>query len=210
MTGQAYITYESSRDADRAVKEFDGQMAKGQRIELSRVPIGPSGRGGARVGFGARVDGPVGRETRSLFDRVERRRSESPRRSNVTKPAPEGVDRYVPRDRAPLPRRRSRSPMRRGRGRGDRGGGRGRGTRRTDTEGRPLVGGRPRMTAEELDAEMNDYWGSTDGAGDEEGKAPVNGQSNDAVAATNPAETAGVGPPASAPAIQDDDIDMIG
>lgn len=66
------------------------------------------------------------------------------------------------------------------------------------------------MTAEQLDAEMNDYWGSTaDGAGDEGGKAPVNGQPKDSIAATDPPETAGFGPPAAAPAVQDEDIDMI-
>ncbi len=42
---------------------------------------------------------------------------------------------------------------------------------RTDEEGRSLVGGRPRKTAEELDAEMNDYWGS-------KGDAPTESNGN--------------------------------
>lgn len=157
-------------------------------------------------------------EGRSMFDRIDdrggratRRRSESPRRSDVRGPTPEGIDRYVPaKDGARAPRRsRSRSPAgaRRQGARGGRrpgarreesgrGGGRGR-----DTDGKPMVGGRPRKTAEELDAEMADYWGS--------GAA---GEVNSAAAA--PRSSAATGPTA-APAVSaandaiDDDIDMI-
>ena len=54
---------------------------------------------------------------------------------------------------------------------GGEGGGRG---RRTDGGGRPSVGGRPKKTAEELDAEMNDYWGS--GAADSGTAQTANGE----------------------------------
>ena len=85
-------------------------------------------------------------------------------------------------------------------------GGRGTGSRARDNEGRPVVGGRPRKTAEELDAEMEDYWGS--------GTAPVqhNGVSNEGPAlgpgSTSLVTTGG----ASVPLVKDvidDDIDMI-
>ena len=71
-------------------------------------------------------------------------------------PAPSNVDRYVPgktsRSRSPLPRRRDgRRPGAR-RERGDRGG-RGGGDRLAKD-------GRPKKTQEELDAEMEDYWGA--------------------------------------------------
>lgn len=108
---------------------------------------------------------------RSLIDRIDlgdqpsrrRRRSESPRRSDVSGPAPENIDRYVPS-------RESRSPVRR---RGTpRGGFGGRGGRRpgernerrprVDEEGHRMVGGRPRKTADELDAEMEKYWAARD------------------------------------------------
>ena len=70
-------------------------------------------------------------------------------------PAPSNVDRYVPgqnsRSRSPLPRRREgRRPGAR-RERGDRGG---RGGERVAKDGRP------KKTQEELDAEMDDYWGA--------------------------------------------------
>lgn len=197
-TGQAYVTYESSRDAEIAIREYDGAKAMGQYIKVTRVPTGPSMKG---RGFGARTEGLIG-SSRSLFERVERRRSESPRRSDRL--APDGVDRYVPRDR-PAPRRRSprsRSPPRRGRGGR---GGRGRGPPRTDGEGRALVGGRPRKSANDLDAEMEDYWGGNDGAADDAG--PVD------FGKVDPPETAAVAPPAAAPATAanglDEDIDMI-
>ncbi|RMZ78990.1 hypothetical protein DV737_g3626, partial [Chaetothyriales sp. CBS 132003] len=111
--GIAFVTYEHVADARQAIREFDGANAKGQpiRIQLLQLP---------------RRDNPFDKveNPRSLLDRVEppagrsRRRSESPtedlddahgykraprraprsreRRSDVTKPAPENIDRYIP------------------------------------------------------------------------------------------------------------------
>jgi THO complex subunit 4 len=91
----------------------------------------------------------------------------------MTKPPPENIDRYVPGER-----NERRSPIRRGgrdsgrdsgresgrrpgerRERGGRGD-RGRSERGGDGDAK-LVNGRPRKTQEELDKEMEDYWGAT-------------------------------------------------
>ncbi|OAL33961.1 hypothetical protein AYO20_06796 [Fonsecaea nubica] len=163
--GVAFVTYEHVADARAAIREFDGANAKGQPIHLTLLPL-------------PRRDNPFDRveNPKSLFDRIEapasrsRRRSESPmeeldeerrnrraprrggprdRRSDTTKPPPENIDRYIPGQRD------SRSSSHRG--------GRRPGERREragrDGEGHKLVNGRPRKTAEELDAEMDDYWG---------------------------------------------------
>lgn len=64
------------------------------------------------------------------------------------------------------------------------------------------------MTAEELDAEMADYFVGKDGAADEPPK--TNGQHVASMAATNAPETTGFAQPAAeAPATMDMDIDMI-
>jgi THO complex subunit 4 len=155
------VTYTDPLDAELAVREFDGANANGQPIKLTVVAGGQQGKP-ARNPFD-HVEKPA----RSLFDRVDesarRRRVDSEderpsrpeRRSDVTKPAPEHIDRYVPGQEGG----RRRSPIR---GRGQRGGRRA-GQRQPrdgrDTEGHAVVGGRPRKTVEELDAEMNDYWG---------------------------------------------------
>ncbi|KAH8657448.1 hypothetical protein BGZ60DRAFT_383410 [Tricladium varicosporioides] len=85
-------------------------------------------------------------------------------------PPPSNVDRYVPgrgdrgdRSRSPRPRQRDgRRPGAR-RERGDRRGGRG-GSERLARDGRP------KKTQEELDAEMEDYWGAKEnGAADAAG-----------------------------------------
>jgi THO complex subunit 4 len=156
-TGMAYVVYSDVRDARTAIQEFDGANANGQPIKLSLVPNGPSRP--SRNPFDT-----AERPARSLFDRVddsERRRraggsdDERPsRRSNVARPAPDHIDRYVPGqgggDRRRSPRRNT-----------DRGGRRP-GQRRPkepkDVEGHAIVGGRPRKTAEELDAEMDSYF----------------------------------------------------
>lgn len=195
------MTYESARDADYAIREYDGARAMGQRLKVTRVPTGPSGAARGR-GIAARIDGSAAGPSRSLFDRVERRRSESPRR-NDGRTASDRVDRYVPRDRADSRPRspRPRSPARRG---GLRGARRGRGAPRTDPEGRSMVGGRPRKTTDDLDAEMADYWGGKEKAGAEAGTATTNAQ-----AAGNGAATNDFTPAAATSAALDDDIDMI-
>ncbi|PVH78836.1 RNA-binding domain-containing protein [Cadophora sp. DSE1049] len=163
--GVAYVTYESAQDAKAAVREFDGANAKGQPIRLIPIPSGPSS--------GRRAPPP----SRSLFDRItpaHRSRSDSPiRHSDVSGPAPTNVDRYVPggtrsRSRSPRPRRRDgRRPGAR-RERGERaGGGRGGG----GAGDRLARDGRPRKTQEELDAEMEDYWGQKENGNG--GEAPV-------------------------------------
>jgi THO complex subunit 4 len=122
-----------------------------------------------------------------LFERITpiRSRSDSPvRHSDVSGPPPGNVDRYVPgrgsRSRSPRPRGgRGRDGRRPGvrRERGDRNPGGGRGGDRISKDGRP------RKTQEELDAEMEDYWGAKDN------------------------ETVGAGD--AVPAAKEDDIDMI-
>lgn len=195
-TGTAHVTYEDDRDAADAVREFDNQMANGQAIRISIMPMGPAAPPAPRGSLFDRIE-PA---PRSLFDRIDppsrrddggrrRQRSDSPRKAGRLAP---DVDRYVPGGR----RGGSRSPVRRrgtpregGRRPGAKreegaGGAGGRGGRkpRTDEEGRPLVGGRPRKTAEELDAEMNDYWG---GANNGDGDAAPAAGNGDAPAAEN-------------------------
>lgn len=175
------------------------------------MPTGPAGgpRGGARSGLADRID------RGSLFDRIDlnpragpdRRRttrSESPdrlpRRSDVSGPPPENIDRYVPgerrrRSRSPLPARRGgRAPGvprgRGGRGRGDRG------------DSRREGGPRPRKTADQLDAEMDDYWGSG-AAGNTESTAAT------ATASVNGGEAAAAETPIAGAVMADDDVDMI-
>lgn len=189
-TGTAYVTYKHPRDARDAIADFDGQSAKGQIIRLALLPSGPAGppKGGSLFD---RVEQP----SRSLFERVSgapadvrddredfggrrrRPRSESPRRRTAV---PEHVDRYMPGSRG------SRSPIRR---RGTpREGGRRPGQRREEG-GRPPRGlregggerkGKPKKTAEELDAEMADYFGESSG-GNENGDAGAS-QNNGAAA----------------------------
>lgn len=124
-----------------------------------------------------------------MFDRITplagRSRSDSPiRPSDVSGPPPGNVDRYVPgrgsRSRSPRARaprgggrdgRDGRRPGAR-RERGERNGGDrgGRGGERVARDGRP------RKTQEELDAEMDDYWGAKDNgsaAAAEPAAAPV-------------------------------------
>lgn len=86
---------------------------------------------------------------------------------------------------------------RNGGGRGRRPGERREEKRRTDSQGRPVVQGRPRKTQEELDQEMDDYWGNNANAGE---------------AATTSIEKPTSMPTAAAaalPAVADDDVDMI-
>lgn len=218
------MNYTYIADARSAIREFDGANAKGQPIRLELLPptAPAAGRGDSR----SRKDNPFDRveNPRSLFDRVEvpkgrRARSASPgddrgnrerrraagrdpasrdRRSDVSKPPPDGIDRYVPGQDD------GRSSSRRGYNRRE--GGRRPGERREQggeragrdgraAEGHRLVNGRPRKTQEELDAEMEDYWGNTGAA--------------DADATANGAGSAAVSAPIQASATGDEDIDMI-
>lgn len=211
-SGTAFVTYASISSANRAIRDFDGANAAGQPIRLTLLPTAPSFdliRG--RATAGRNPFDTATKPGRSLFDRVEmpgagrhgggRSRSRSPgapRRTDTSKPPPDGVDRYIPpaggsrrrRSRTRSPRRRSligrvRSPIygRSGRGRGEE---RERGSR--------IVNGRPRKTQEELDQEMEDYWGT---------KAEENGTVNGDADVENREEV--VAPAA----VEDDDIDMI-
>lgn len=203
-SGTAFVTYRDVRDAQDAIKDYDGANANGQPIKVTLLPNAPAAA--PRGNPFDRAERPAGR---SLFDRIEepgsrgdsredprsrRRRSESPRR----RPPPENTDRYMPRvGRSRSPIRRRGTPRESGRRPGQRreDSGRGGGRRgRVDDEGRPVVGGRPRKTADELDAEMDDYWGSKGDGGQK-----TNGDSSKSNGAT------------AAPASDnlDDDIDMI-
>jgi THO complex subunit 4 len=195
--GTAFVTYNDLRDARDAIRDYDGANANGQPIRLTMVPIAPPTK--PRNPFDT-----AERPSRSLFERIEspandgRSRSDSPRRnarrSNVERPPPDGIDRYIPGERndsrrhSPLPRRGEGR-----RGNSDRGARRpGERRRRSpgkETDGHPLVGGRPRKTQEELDAEMEDYWGAKEEA------AKQNGTKSAA--------------PDTASASVEDDVDMI-
>src|SRR5271156_3352629 len=120
------------------------------------------------------------------------------RRSDVTKPPPENIDRYVPGQSS------GRSPRRNGGGRRpgerrDREGGRALGRERGENGGPRMVNGRPRKTQEELDAEMDDYWGNS-------GTAGAGGRQGNTTASTARAETPGV---TLAATELGEDIDMI-
>ena len=159
-SGTALVTYASLSDARLAIREFDGANANGQPIRLTLLPSASSAakgldavrsRGVVRNPFDFAV-----KPGKSLFERIEEPRDHSrarsrspgaPRRTDTTKPAPEGVDRYVPGRRS-----RTRSPIRRG-GRGRRNDGR-RDDSNRDGGRREMVNGRPKKTQEELDREM--------------------------------------------------------
>lgn len=213
------MTVPSINLARAAIREYDGANAKGQPIKLTLMPSGPSRGAGRPDNPFDRVEPP----RRSLFDRVERPRdrSASPisadgddsyherrrnnsrrgaggggprdRRSDVTKPPPEHIDRYVPGQDSysPPPRRRGgggggparetgRRPGQRRENSGRRGGGR---DRDRDDGGHQLVNGRPRKTAEELDQEMEDYWGNAGAAANTDTDA--NGASRGVVSSQN-------------------------
>ncbi|OJD16533.1 hypothetical protein AJ78_03310 [Emergomyces pasteurianus Ep9510] len=209
--GVAFVTYKRLVDAQTAIREFDGANAKGQPITLTMMSS--AGRASGRNPFDF-AEKPKG----SLFDRTEKprtrlSRSLSPeasenidestdrvggrfRRSDVSKPAPDHIDRYIPGQR---------SPRRRGDG-GGRGGGRRSGDARGNQErngsaagsGRQAGNRRPKKTQEELDQEMEDYWGIT-------AAQPNNANGNGNGTATTLAATS-TAPTAAA---LDDDIDMI-
>ncbi|KFA61458.1 hypothetical protein S40285_03410 [Stachybotrys chlorohalonatus IBT 40285] len=190
--GVAFVIYERKEDATEAIRQFDGANANGQPIRLSLM-AGSSSRNPFDTAvmpgrpLSERVSAPGGRS-----------RSYSPRRrTDEDDAARKGIDRYVPggasRSRSPMPRRRGGGGGRRPGARRDGGGRDGAGAR--DQEGGRGGRGNPRTkkTQEELDAEMEDYFG-----GGGEGSAPA------------PAAAAsGAANPATGPAAVVDDIDMI-
>ncbi|KAI9698555.1 MAG: hypothetical protein M1820_007445 [Bogoriella megaspora] len=165
--GIAFITYRNTSDAIDAIQDFNNANARGQPIRVTEMTSD-------HADYGHKSINPPGKPSRSLFDRITDRadtppqsrrrrgvRSASPvRRHNVTKPAPEGIDRYVPGQRRSSPRRRG-APRGAGGGRmaGARRDARARNGEERTSEGRALAQGRPKKTADELDAEMDDYWG---------------------------------------------------
>lgn len=174
------------KDAHESVREFDGANAKGQPIRLTLVPGRRDRQAGATL-FD-RVERPRSPKsgTESADGRRRRRGGGRDRRSDVSKPAPDHIDRYVPGQRSPV----RQSGGRRAGGRDNRS--------RTENGGRRTVNGRPRKTQEELDQEMEDYWGG--------GNAGA--QTSEAQPVQEPSQQADV-PSAPAPAAADDDIDMI-
>lgn len=187
--GTAFVTYESKEDASEAVKQFDGANANGQPIRLSMMG---GGRGGRNPFDSAVMPG------RPLSERITapggRARSHSPSgRYTQEDAARKGIDRYIPgeegRSRTPPPSRRRGGGGVAGRRPGARR------ERPTQEEGRGRGNPRTKKTQEELDAEMEDYFGGG-------GAAPE---------ATNDSGTAQNGQAAEAPAAapSGDDIDMI-
>ncbi|KPM44707.1 hypothetical protein AK830_g1858 [Neonectria ditissima] len=165
--GTAYVTYELKEDAEEAVKQFDGANANGQPIRLSLLPSGP-----ARNPFDTAV-----MPGRPLAERIssprDRARSLSPHRHiNDEDASLKGIDRYVPgqgsRSRSPMPRR-ARGGRRPGARRDDRDSRDNRGSRDNRDGPRDHEGGgrggrgnpRSKKTQEELDAEMEDYFGGS-------------------------------------------------
>ncbi|MCJ1352797.1 MAG: hypothetical protein MMC33_002781 [Icmadophila ericetorum] len=227
-TGTAYVTYTTLSSARAAIREFDGANANGQPIRLALVSSESSGPAAGR-GLFDRVSG-VSKPGRSLFDRVEapkesssggladrvsrggmgkergRSRSRSPgapRRTDTRKPAPEHIDRYVPGGTGGDRERGGRG----GGGRGRRDDTRGRwggGDRDAGGRGRDGGGRQGRPTQEQLDQEMEDYWGTKNSADPNgtQGATNTNGAAAQSVAAAAPA-------PQAAAAPLDDDIDMI-
>ncbi|CCU76797.1 hypothetical protein similar to RNA binding domain-containing protein [Blumeria hordei DH14] len=147
--GIAYVTYESPYDAKKAIQEFDGANAKGQPIRLISIPSGPSRRRNPPPGRSLfeRIT-PVSQhsKTTSNFSNVNQDRSTS----QATEAYVSGKQSYT---RSPRPPRNEghRPGMRKDRG-----------ERLGMSSGRDRLArdGRPKKTQEELDAEMEDYWGA--------------------------------------------------
>ena len=170
------------------------------RVEAPKTRRGGRDRSASPDGYGSYEDDTG----RLVSRRQDVRRGPPPsrdRRSDVSKPAPDGIDRYVPGEgngRSPSRRGGGREGGRRPGERRERGGGSVRGGGRERSErgenGPRIVNGRPRKTQEELDAEMEDYWGSA--------------QTADAAAPPAASSSAPTAVPAAV-AVADDDIDMI-
>ncbi|KAL6869595.1 hypothetical protein ACO1O0_000921 [Amphichorda felina] len=195
--GTAYVTYELKEDATEAIRQFDGANANGQPIRLTLLP--------AR---GERSRNPFDNAVmpgRPLSERITapggRARSQSPSSKYTQEDAVrKGIDRYIPGQGG---RSRTPPPSRRRGGGGGAGGGRRPGARRERGErgeqdsnrggrGNP----RGKKTQEELDAEMEDYFG---------GGGAADGANGNAAPAATGGDEQGTG---AAPAAVDD-IDMI-
>ncbi|KAE8145899.1 hypothetical protein BDV25DRAFT_60423 [Aspergillus avenaceus] len=196
--GVAFVTYTRFSDARTAISEFDGANAKGQPIRVNLVSAGGGRRDRnpfdnverPKGSLFDRVERPRGRDSRSLSpgsdrddadDGARRRRGRRGggggryRRSDVSKPAPDHIDRYVPGQRSPV--RRPANGRRQG-------------------ENRRPTAARPKKTQEELDAEMDDYWGTAN---------PGAGTADKETVPEEPQQIA----PATSAAAGDDDVDMI-
>ena len=187
--GTAYVVYESYKDATLAVKDFDGANAAGQPIRLTILPSGPSSR---RNPFDTAI-----KPGRPLSERItapsSRTRSLSPRQELEANAARRGIDRYIPsgsRSRSPYAPSRREGGRRPG-ARRERGG---RSQQGEEGGGRAERHARPKKTQEELDAEMEDYFGGGGGGGG--GGAAA-------------AATTAAAPVANGGHAGDDDIDMI-
>jgi len=183
--GFAYVTYSNEEEARLAIEQFDGANANGQPIRVKLVPS--RGGGGRDRNDGGRNEGGSLFDRINVGDDDRADRGEGGRgggrggRRDPQELRDEAkllkIDRYVPGDRRSTSRdRRDIRPPRGGGGSGgsrggererrggrrdDRNGGRGDGGRRGGERnggGERGGDGRPRKTAEELDAEMNTYW----------------------------------------------------
>ncbi|PHH78340.1 hypothetical protein CDD80_7026 [Ophiocordyceps camponoti-rufipedis] len=164
--GTAIVTYELKEDAQEAIRQFDGANANGQPIRLTLMAGAP-----LRNAFDTAV-----MPGRPLAERITlpaaRSRSFSPRRRRFDEEdaVRKGIDRYIPDEDS-----RPRSPM------GPRRGGRRPGTRREDQSsgrgGRDNGRSNPRLkkTQEELDAEMEDYFGGSSASAPTAASKVVNG-----------------------------------
>lgn len=158
------MTYRERRDAHAAIAEFDGANAKGMPLRLTVASeVVPNAPGRSLFD---RIDAPAPqRRARSLSASREGGRTRGPRRNNNG--GPPTIDRYVPpgarvssteprggRNRAAPQGGRRPGERRRGGGAGGAGGAAG------GAGGEKKGGGRrPKKTADELDAEMEDYFG---------------------------------------------------
>ncbi|OAL73394.1 RNA binding domain-containing protein [Trichophyton violaceum] len=201
--GTAFVTYKRLSDAETAIHEFDGANAKGQPIRLTLVPSAAPRRrnpfDSAEMPKGSlfdRAERPRGRDSRSLSpEAAEASGGRRGRRNNTNLAPPDNIDRYVPGQRSPIRKHDS------GRNRGRRGGGGGGGRdSREATGSRNRGSGRTKKTQEELDQEMEDYWGKAN--------ADTAGGANNNAAENQPAAAQPAAQPAPA-AGAEEDIDMI-
>ncbi|KAI9803227.1 MAG: hypothetical protein M1825_002018 [Sarcosagium campestre] len=256
-TGTAYVTYVSLSSAKTAIREFDGANANGQPIRLSLAAVPPPSASAARGnpfdnavkpsrslseritgGPGARLGDTngnrknngnsldyAGNNNDGYDDDLDNMRD---RRSDVRRPAPDGIDRYVPgrgdnddddhRHHQQRPGSRRGTGRRPGARREERTGGRGSdaGGHREGDGGRGGGGrggargaARPRKTQEELDAEMEDYWGGGAVGGSASAPASIPAPAPAPAPAASVVNGGGGGGGGDAAATAIDDVDMI-